>query len=806
MRSYICALTWCIAVLMPVYSGLAYTLTSGGGASIVVSEQAEAPVRDAAEILKKYLSEILNVSIPVRLDSEFTGDDDAPLILVGRTSLSEPLELEPEEILIRSVGDRLMIQGGDEGDQGKQAYEGTVFAAYEFLERYCGVRWLWPGELGTVVPNLDRIDMGDIDYRFQPRIEKRHVRSTHPGLHPSDMANLSHQATRLGLPFGLYEELLREYAYRGDRVHNPGNWYRAQRMGRRTNYTASHAYTRWYDRYANDHIEWFAMGPDGSREAVRPAQAHLCLSNDELVDKISHVKIEEWRNTTRDSINIAPNDGVGEPHCMCENCKALDVPGKQLEIPFWGEYHSLTDRYLHFFNRIAERVSAEHPDATLGTFAYQEYTHPPVKRKVHPNLYIELAAGGYLSDAYREELRDIWVGWREMGATRLGWRPNLLHSGHGFPLNYARKLAEDIRLFADNGMLTTDFDANVFHWATHGINYYVLSQMLWDPDQNVDDVIRDWCEAGFGPAANYIEQYLDKIEALTNEFAASNISRYYGNTRDAFVADGPKAYLRFIPEGRLLLEQARDATSGDETIRERIDFLEAGLDYAEVQAESFIVLNEHFRNFRAASDPAINDLLNHRLDTLRRIYLTYPLAVNVLNTTRHDARYWTLLGWEWPTADAYADMYTYLDVIPKTWRFRKDPDAQGEAEQWFAVEIDDDGWSSKDIGEWWEQGYHGYGWYRARIDLPEDVDVRSAMLEFDGVDEQAWVYINGELVGEHTSASTGRTPEAIWDQPFTIPASNLKAGETNTIVVQVHASGGRGGIWRPVRMFHIASP
>ena len=72
-------------------------------------------------------------------------------------------------------------------------------------------------------------------------------------------------------------------------------------------------------------------------------------------------------------------------------------------------------------------------------------------------------------------------------------------------------------------------------------------------------------------------------------------------------------------------------------------------------------------------------------------------------------------------------------------------------------------------------------------------------LYFGAVDEDAWIYLNGELAYEHTCASTGLTPNQIYGRPFAFDArAYLKRGQLNTLAVRVHNSAGMGGIWRPV--------
>ena len=76
------------------------------------------------------------------------------------------------------------------------------------------------------------------------------------------------------------------------------------------------------------------------------------------------------------------------------------------------------------------------------------------------------------------------------------------------------------------------------------------------------------------------------------------------------------------------------------------------------------------------------------------------------------------------------------------------------------------------------------------------------LIDFEGVDEQAWVYVNGEAVGEHSVKSENKDIGKLWNEPFTvtIPPEGLKYGDRNLLAVRTHASVGGAGIWRTVRI------
>ncbi len=144
----------------------------------------------------------------------------------------------------------------------------------------------------------------------------------------------------------------------------------------------------------------------------------------------------------------------------------------------------------------------------------------------------------------------------------------------------------------------------------------------------------------------------------------------------------------------------------------------------------------------------------------------------------------------------------YLQVIGEFrlpyegWKFRTDPDRIGRDAAWYAVDFDDAGWDDMRTEKSWTQlgyDYIGVSWYRRTVELPENPGGSRALLHFGGVDECAWVWINGHYVGEHDIGPAG------WDKPFTLDVSDvIKWGEPNQITVRAMNTAAAGGIWQPV--------
>ena len=140
--------------------------------------------------------------------------------------------------------------------------------------------------------------------------------------------------------------------------------------------------------------------------------------------------------------------------------------------------------------------------------------------------------------------------------------------------------------------------------------------------------------------------------------------------------------------------------------------------------------------------------------------------------------------------------------LPKTgWRLKLDESEIGHRakQPYFLENLDDSDWQPISIGLSWEkQGivYDGIAWYRLKITLPEmPAGAQAAELHFFGVDECAWVWVNGGYVGQHNMGTRG------WNIPFKVECTKeLHWGKENTIVVRVEDAEQAGGIYKGIAL------
>lgn len=121
--------------------------------------------------------------------------------------------------------------------------------------------------------------------------------------------------------------------------------------------------------------------------------------------------------------------------------------------------------------------------------------------------------------------------------------------------------------------------------------------------------------------------------------------------------------------------------------------------------------------------------------------------------------------------------------INNTWKY-----AQGDYTGAEQVDYDDSCWENIGIPHSFsipyfmaKDFYVGYGWYRKHLQLDEKDLTKKLFLEFDGVFQDAEVFVNGKLAGRHVGGYTG----------FSINISDCAKVGDNMVAVRVN------NLWQP---------
>ncbi len=495
---------------------------------IVLPEPALPVVRFAARELKHFLDCALQADVAIV--RERTGS--RPAVFVGSSAWSHAWGIDvatlPRDAFVIKAGGfgvppgSILIAGRDDpvadpeasltsGTWGQLYERGTLFGVYEFLERFVGLRFFFPGETGTVVPKLRDLHIPVIDIREAPDFMMRNVSSWYGGEDPEADADV--ESTRRA-------RNLHYIRLRAQTQYIPNN----------------HGLARlaYLERFGNDHPEYFSLLPSGRRD-VDPNLKHagaLCYSSAGLREEIFQdakaflsgiaaeargVRHARWGNraiwdasgSQPGYFNVMPQDGLGENRwCRCEACWPDWTEGCP-EALVWG-----------YTVELADRLRDEGVPGYLTQMAYGPFKRPPAF-DIPVNVLVQLAVYGPWNEdnsqvqghdddlihAWNAKLspRKVWL-WNYIcdhgGAVQPGVPPVSPRAVHG----YYQRLAPHIL----GAFLQTELDWDLFRQ----LNHYVFYKTAWNASVDVERLLEDHHRALFGDAAPEMARFFDRLETI----------------------------------------------------------------------------------------------------------------------------------------------------------------------------------------------------------------------------------------------------------------------------------------------------
>jgi hypothetical protein len=570
-------------------------VTQGKASAVVVI--ADEPTRTAMYAADELVGHVeLATGVTLEIVPESKSNEEMPTrIYVGETETAfrqgiDVNRLPREASILRSVGNDLFILGKeDEGDpmDERNPNVGTLFGVYEFLEDFLGVRWLWPGDLGTHVPKANTVMISSINRIEAPSLLFRKMRWSIIG-RVARGGTLAEEDAR----YGFSPEIARRYG------QDLGVLFRRNRMGGMDAKPPSgHIAIGWWDKYSAEHPEWFAMCSDGTRGNPRPdreiQQVPLCVTNEELQDFI----VDQWDGES--TLVLGPIDHVGR--CICDNCRAWDGP--QPEDPPWFArlmysnppkedvfYGQTSDRYARFWKIIQEKARKRNPNVLVSiSFLYEnEFTAPVTGITLNKNISGEFVQWRDphlryfpMPDEALEWIKEQWMGWKKTGI-RMSYRPNYMHDGYVLPHFDTWQSGGFFKFAYENGMEGAEFDSYTGQWAVQGLRLYMHMRLMTDPGLTIREIRGEYFSA-FGPAAKNIERYCNYWE----EYAIKNVLNFVEKLSIRRYANYPVEAHRAFPDevfkpAEAILDQALADAQTDPLpeYAERVEFLRVGLQHA----------------------------------------------------------------------------------------------------------------------------------------------------------------------------------------------------------------------------------
>ena len=502
-----------LAATITLYSAVGHAMTivnnSQPAATIAVSAGASAIVQDAAKELQHYIAKSTEATLPIRNETG-TG---MSIILQNASALPGSPKLDPEGFILQGLGKSTFVIAGG-GDRG------IAFGVDEFLERYLGVRWLMPGEMGEDVPKHSTLDIPETKIQQEPVYLSRRLGGITDSTKDVDGMWTWHNRA----------------VWREEHGHNLLNIFPPK-------------------DYAQTHPEFYPM-LKGKRYIPKQGTWNWQpnFSAPDIVDEGAK-QVEKYfqENPDASSYSLAMNDSSGtfdqSPESLARRNGRKNSQGKE----------DASDDYYLWANAVASKVLLRYPDKWFGTLAYHELTDPP-KPEIGVNDHIipfmTLGRMRWIDPKIREVDQKNTEDWAAV-AKHLGWYDYIYGMTYCIPREFPHLAQEYLSWGAAHHVkfYTSELYPN---WG-EGPKGWIFAKLLWNPNQDVDALLDDWYQHAAGPAA---APKLKAYYAIWEKFWTQDIlkSKWWTNagpylpfTSTAYLADVPQSY---VEQSDALLDEA----------------------------------------------------------------------------------------------------------------------------------------------------------------------------------------------------------------------------------------------------------
>lgn len=529
--------------------------TIGKGSKIVLAEKTEVN-QTAASILQNFIQKITGVQLGIHPKGKASAGD----VLIGAAPSDEVKE---DGFYLSTVGGKVVIAGKDKG---------VVYGVVSLLETYAGVDYWGNGEYN---------------------LEKRAVLSL-PLIEKTENPAFRYRQTQ---HYSLRKDPLYKWWYRLEEpkdVFAAGYWV--------------HTFNKLLPvaEFGQTHPEYYAYF--GGK---RHPGAQWCLTNPDVLEIVAHRIDSIFKAHPEQSIiNVSQNDG-NNTNCTCEACRKLDEAAG-----------SPAGSLIYFINKLAERF----PDKEIATLAYLYTMNPPKNCRPLPNVVVMLcdidcdrevsltenASGRYFMKALK--------GWSAICDNLFVWDYGINFDGFLSPFPNLHIMQDNIRLFRDHHVK--------MHFSQIGSSYggdfaelrsYLASKLMWNPDEDVDALMKHFLHSYYKEAADDLYQYIKLMQGAL-----------WGSGKRLWIYDSPISHKDGMLNGVLmkryqaLFDQAEKAVAHDAVALERVRRTRLPLLYSELeilrtlpdtdQAEVARKLDYFEQQARHFDNPAVNERNNRALE------------------------------------------------------------------------------------------------------------------------------------------------------------------------------------------------
>lgn len=526
--------------------------------SVIVLQQDSRENRTAANILRLFVERISGADMPIVTNKVAKKGD----VLIGTEA---PEGVKEDGYALSTAGGVLKISG---------VASGVVYGAVSLLEDYLGVDY-W-GENEYSLHQSDNISL--------PLIEK------------IDNPAFRYRQTQC-------------YAMKNDSIYK---WW--NRLEEPEEAFAAGYWVHTFDKllpaevYGKSHPEYYAYF-NGKRNPGKASQ--WCLTNPEVFEIVSQRIDSIFKaNPDKKLICVSQNDG-NYTNCTCENCRKIDE-----------KEGALSGSMIYFLNKLAARF----PDKEFATLAYLYTMNPPKHIKPLPNVTVMLCdidcdrEVSLTENASGRQFMKALEGWSTIADNLFVWDYGINFDNYLSPFPNFHILQDNMRTFRDHHV-KMHFSQISSNWCGDfaELRAYLVSKLMWNPDADVDGLMKHFLNGYYGAAGDYLYRYIKIMEGAL-----------LGSGQRLWIYDSPVSHKNGMLRPALmrryqkLFDEAEAAVRSDAVLLERVKRARMPLLYSELELlrteteKDLATVTQKLDYFEQEAqrmgDPMLNERNNHALD------------------------------------------------------------------------------------------------------------------------------------------------------------------------------------------------
>lgn len=488
-------------------------VTLADDVQIYLGERPSPVVRYAAEVLRDNLARVAGIRARVAVDGE-RPSIARTVISLGDNAFARASGIRLDGVprdgyRLATAANRVYILGRDDPSadpavvpaSGAANFErGTLNGVYGFLEDFVGVRFYFPGELGTAFRKKEAIVVPSRNEIVAPVFSDRNLALT-GGVFEPEMFQDGEDPKKDVNAVAFRQYLTYRLESRMTRGNHMGEGIVAN-MGK-------------------SHPEVHGMEFNRARNASSPRNWGVCYSCGKTWDRFYEETVAKWsspdsvpdtRALGADFVDVVPVHGLRP--CQCPDCRAhynddaLPAGNGASEV-IWGGTAKLAVRLAQAGFR-TQRVRA---------MAYRPYSRVPVGVEIPDNVDVTLCNSGPWQKA-SPKLVEILDGYLDAWYEKLGRRKLALFSQSGkfgcyaapdIPCQTPRAVAEYYAARTDR-ISGAALQLSADRWIYNYLNRYVFAHIGWKPKLDVEALLAEHDNLMFGAAAPEMAEIERTIE------------------------------------------------------------------------------------------------------------------------------------------------------------------------------------------------------------------------------------------------------------------------------------------------------